>query len=78
MTRFNFHGMEFQKRAAQRQYRAPAELIADVAADVHELLKGIGRTRYSPAAAKYMAPEPARRIDPNSPEGRAIAARYTG
>lgn len=42
-----------------------------------DILKGMGKGRYSKAAGGYMGREKSRRIDPNSPEGRAIAARYT-
>ena len=38
-------------------------------------IAGMGNGRFSPAADRYMGAEPVRRIDPNSPEGRAIIAK---
>ena len=41
-----------------------------------EITEGAGRPLYSKALGQLMTPEPAKSIDPNSEEGKAIAARF--
>ncbi|HUD10963.1 MAG TPA: hypothetical protein VMS08_01010 [Candidatus Saccharimonadia bacterium] len=40
-----------------------------------EATAGCGHTRFSPQSGKYEKPPKPRRIDPDRPEGREIAAR---
>lgn len=39
-------------------------------------IDGCGKPQWSNAAGKFMPKERLKRIDPNSPEGQAIAKRY--
>lgn len=60
-------GMDFSRAHRRAPQLTRVEAIQRVSEQTADILKGMGK------GPKY----PCRRINPNSPEGRAIAARYT-
>lgn len=65
-----------QQRKSERA-STTREIANKFAHDRAAVLTGMGKGRFSKAADQFMGAEPVRRIDPNSPEGRAIAAKFT-
>jgi len=61
----------------KRDFRKDHQILkitADIyKGDVFDIAYNSGRTLYSPAAGRDMPPEKGRKIDPQSPEGQAIA-----
>lgn len=71
--------MDFKRGRLRDQLRAIPIPIAEVrntrATETAKTIAGMGNGRFSKAADKFMGAEPVTRIDPNSPQGRAIAAK---
>lgn len=73
--------MDFTRDRIQRQSKAASrdattqERQQQSGSETAQIIKGMGQGRYSPAAGQHMGAEPARKINPNSAEGRAIITR---
>lgn len=62
---------------ARRWIRSKSRRAQSNTAGVAETaLQGMGRKEWSAAHRKLMEPSKPKRIDPDSPEGRAIAEKY--
>jgi hypothetical protein len=76
MARIDFTRDKTNRRAlAHQRSKTGIEIQHQATKQTADVLKGMGKGRYSRAADQFMGAEPIRRIDPNSPEGRAIAAK---
>lgn len=77
MTRIDFTRERTRtKLRTDGQQRPRTEIVEHAKQSTSDIIKGMGQSRYSPQAAHHMGAEPVRKINPTSPEGRAIAQRY--
>jgi len=76
MTRRFSHERANAMRAGKASARQ--DRFENIAADASELAENAGRHRYSRAAGKLMKADTVKKIDPKSPEGRAIIEGLKG